>query len=190
VGPQGKVSGDITDYKPHVAGAGMVVRKSAYELLKQHGFRWILSDGKNGILNTGEDLELCYALALAGYRIWYDENLGLTHYMPKSRLTQESLLELIRRNRIAGPLQAGYEIAWRGIHTSALKFYFYRVLMLGLWLAKGAVKFLLGRQTWLSLRIAFADWFQSLFDYGVLRRIFRNDLPRIQQLKEKRPICQ
>lgn len=99
VGAQGKVSGDITAYKPHVAGAGMVVRKSGYERLKQGGFHPMLTGGRRGNLTPGEDVELCYALVLAGYRIWYDEELRLTHFMPSGRLTQNHLLELIRRNR-------------------------------------------------------------------------------------------
>ncbi len=183
VGAQGKVSGDITEHKRHVAGAGMVVRKSAYELIKQRGFRPVLTGGRRGNLTAGEDLELCYAVVLAGYRIWYDENLCLTHFMPKDRITIESLLEMNRRNRIAGPLQAGYEIALRGTDASPLKFYLHRVLLLGSWLLKSALKFLLQRESWLALRIAFSDWTQSLFDYAELRRVFRLHYPEILKLK-------
>lgn len=188
VGAQGKISGDITDYKPHVAGAGMLVRKSAYEKLKQGGFRPVLTGGRRGNLTAGEDLELCYALAIFGYRIWYDDTLVLTHFMPRSRLIQDHLLEMIRRNRIAGPRQAGYEIALRGGEAGALKFYLHRVWLLGSWLLKSLLKFLLGRESFLRLRIAFGDWAQSLFDYGELRRVMRDDLPRILRLRENPPI--
>jgi glycosyltransferase involved in cell wall biosynthesis len=190
IGPQGKASGDITSYKRHVAGAGMVVRKSAYQCLKQLGFRPVLSGGRRGNLTAGEDLELCYALVLAGYRIWYDENLRLTHFMPKGRITTNNLLEMSRRNRIAGPIQAGYEAALNGGNISVLKFYLRRVLQLGSWLLKGAMKFLLRKQSWLSLRIAFGDWFQSLYDYGALNRTLRVELPRINRLKENQPVFQ
>lgn len=187
VGAQGKNSGDITAYKPHVAGAGMVVRKSAYEMLKQRGYRPLLSGGRRGNLTAGDDLELCYALVLSGHRIWYDEVLCLSHFMPKGRLTQSHLLEMMRRNRIAGPRQVGYEIALRGGEAKPLRFYLHRVRLLGWWLAKDLAKFLLGRKSWIGVRIAFADWIQSLFDYGVLRRVIRENYADVHRLKQNRP---
>lgn len=72
-----------------VYGAGFVLRKKAYQTLSNAGFNPILSDrlGKN--LSAGGDIEICYAIALAGYDIWYDERLKFKHYIPKNRITWE-----------------------------------------------------------------------------------------------------
>src|SRR5262249_39842232 len=140
-----------------------------------------------GTLLPGEDLELCFALVLAGYRTWYDEHLHVTHFMPKGRLTLDHLFELKRRNRMAGPMQAGYEIALRSDGIGAFGYYARRVLLRAFWLLKGALKFLLRRESWLSVRIAFSDWFRSLFDYFALRRVLRAHLAEILQLRYKSP---
>jgi hypothetical protein len=82
---------------------------------------------------------------------------------------------------------ACYEIALRGEDIGAVKFYLWRIVLLGSWLGRAALKFLLLRISWPTLRIAFSDWVQSLFDYGALRRVLRDDLPRVIQLKQSRP---
>jgi glycosyltransferase involved in cell wall biosynthesis len=184
VGAQGKATGDITDYKSHVAGAGMVVRKSAYQRLKQRGFYPILSDGKSGILNTGEDLELCYAMAILGYRIWYDDTLCLTHFMPKARLTQNSLLGLICRNQVIGPTLACYEAALRRPDDSALMIYWRGLWKHGGWTLKSLVKFLLGREEWMTCYLQWLDFWHSLTALTALRRAFKFYYPEIIKLKK------
>jgi glycosyltransferase involved in cell wall biosynthesis len=84
-GPQAKASGKVKHNI--VYGAGFVLRKTAYKMISNAGFRPMLSDrlGKN--LSAGGDIELCYAIALAGYNIWYDERLKFKHYIPKNRIT-------------------------------------------------------------------------------------------------------
>src|SRR5882672_6498139 len=131
VGAQGGEGGDITDYKPHVAGAGMILRKSAYLNLLERGFNFSLRDREKGKLTAGGDTELCYALALCGYHIWYDQRLKLEHFMPAVRLTKSYFWELARGIRSAGPALACYEIALRGGDTSPWWFYLRRVFLLG-----------------------------------------------------------
>ena len=187
IGAQGPHEGDITEQKPHVAGAGMVVRKSALEDLKRQKFKPLLVGRQGAAASSGEDYEICYALALAGWRIWYDSRLKLTHFIPAQRLSNAYLWRLADGIRRAGPVLACYEIALCGTKVRALQFYFYRVCLLGLWLLKGAVKFLLGRESWVRLRIAFSDWIQTLCDYGELRRVLRDHLPRVLELKKNDP---
>lgn len=185
VGAQGKAAGDITDYKPHVAGAGMVVRKSAYQLLKQRGFRPMLSGGRRGNLMPGEDLELCYAMAILGYRIWYDEALNLAHFMPKSRLTQDNLLELIRHNRIAEPILSCYEAALRRPGDSAMMIYLRNLRRHAEWAMKSIAKFLLGRQDWLSCQLQWLQFRDALISLPELRRAFKLHYPEVLKLKQE-----
>ena len=99
-GPQGdiytgKVSeGNITWKRGFVWGAGMVVRKSAWEKLIADGFRTSMSCRKGTELSSGGDSEACYALVLAGWHIYYDSRLKLKHCMPAGRLDWDYLIRL------------------------------------------------------------------------------------------------
>ena len=165
----------------------MVLRRSAYQELKRRGFKPLLMGRQGAILTSGEDTELGYALALVGYRIWYDSRLKLVHFMPANRLTRAYHWKLVRGCQQGGLSLACYEIALRGEDIGAVKFYLWRIVLLGSWLGRAALKFLLLRISWPTLRIDFSDWVQSLFDYGALRRVLRDDLPRVIQLKQSRP---
>jgi glycosyltransferase involved in cell wall biosynthesis len=86
-GPQGPRSGKVTDNK--VYGAGCVIRHSAYHKLVGSGFKSLLTDRRGTELSSGGDYELCFALAIMGYDIWYDERLRFTHFITRERLTWE-----------------------------------------------------------------------------------------------------
>ncbi|RAU82363.1 glycosyltransferase [Pontibacter arcticus] len=93
-GKQANVSGKVP--RNAVYGAGCVVRKSAYNGVIEAGFRPMLSDRVAANLSSGGDYELCYALVLAGYDIWYDERLLFKHFMPKDRLQWEYYLRFFK----------------------------------------------------------------------------------------------
>ncbi len=99
-GPQldihtGKISeGNITYKRGQVWGAGMVVRKKAWDKLIADGFRTSMSCRKGAELSSGGDSEACYALVLAGWDIWYDPRLKLKHCMPAGRLDWNYLVRL------------------------------------------------------------------------------------------------
>jgi glycosyltransferase involved in cell wall biosynthesis len=95
-GPQACVSGKVIDNK--VYGAGCVIRKSAYQKLLHVGFQSLLTDRKGNTLTSGGDYELCYALAILGYDIWYDDRLRFIHYITKERLTFEYYLRYARQS--------------------------------------------------------------------------------------------
>ena len=82
-GPQGAKSGKM----PFVHGAGIIIRKAAYAALKKADFTFILSDRKQNQLSSGGDYELCCALALAGYDIWYEQQLQFSHFISSERIT-------------------------------------------------------------------------------------------------------
>jgi len=79
-----------------LCGAGLFMRHTAWRLLKQANFQSLLNGrvGENQLMG-GEDDELCYAVKLAGYEIWYTPTLCLTHFMTKNRLTKEYVPRII-----------------------------------------------------------------------------------------------
>ena len=89
-GPQAHRSGKVMDNK--VYGAGCAIRQSAYQKLLNSGFKTLLVDRRGTELSSGGDYELCLALAIMGYDIWYDERLRFTHYITAERLTWEYFL--------------------------------------------------------------------------------------------------
>jgi hypothetical protein len=79
-------------------GAGCVIRKSGYEAIMKAGFRSLLTDRLGKELSSGGDYEICYALVMAGYDIWYDERLVFKHYIPKERFTKEYYIQYLRES--------------------------------------------------------------------------------------------
>lgn len=95
-GSQSEIKGDITRTAGAVWGAGMAVRKKALVDLYSKGFTPFLSDRKKESLTSGGDIELCYALRLAGWKIWYEPSLKLQHFIPQQRLNWNYLRKLSR----------------------------------------------------------------------------------------------
>lgn len=91
----GKITeGNITWKRGFVWGAGMILRKTALKNLYNSGFTSIMSDRKGYHLSSGGDSELCYALVLSGWQVWYDDRLKLIHCMPSGRLVWDYLIRL------------------------------------------------------------------------------------------------
>jgi GT2 family glycosyltransferase len=95
-GPQAERSGDITETRGFLYGAGLVVRTSACRAVFQAGFDFCGSDRRGNNLSSGGDTELCLALRLAGWRLYYEEQLQTVHLMPKDRLNWLYLRRLYR----------------------------------------------------------------------------------------------
>lgn len=95
-GPQAAASGRVDNCL--VYGAGAVLRKSAWEMLQRHGFSAALTDRLGHQLSSGGDYELSYAIALAGYTIWYDEQLVFRHFITANRLTRAYYIAYIRES--------------------------------------------------------------------------------------------
>lgn len=80
-------------------GAASVVSRAGWRKLRKAGFQFILSahrpDGLTFGLGTtgGEDVELCLALQLAGYRLWYEPRLQYEHHIVGARLTENYLVK-------------------------------------------------------------------------------------------------
>ena len=87
VGGQGPTpSGPITIERGFIYTAGGVFRKSAIDNIIHQGFQKLLSGRTATSLGAGEDVELCYAIVLAGGEIHYDERLQFQHLMPTGRI--------------------------------------------------------------------------------------------------------
>ncbi|NER78119.1 MAG: glycosyltransferase family 2 protein [Leptolyngbya sp. SIO1D8] len=98
VGTQGpEEGGDITWSRGRLIGAGLTIRKSAWQRLVDEGFTSLLVGCKGKALNRGEDTELTFALVLAGWRLWYEPQLTLRHHLQSERL-QWSYLRRLSRN--------------------------------------------------------------------------------------------
>ena len=85
IGPDNGPSGDVTTINM-LCGAGLNVRHAALADIRSKGFRSIAVGRQGGSLGAGEDLELTYFLRLAGWKLWLDPRLRLTHYLPARRL--------------------------------------------------------------------------------------------------------
>jgi hypothetical protein len=86
VGPQGPECGLVTELWTTFWTAGMSLRRSAWDQLVDHGFRFRLAGRQGAALTGGEDTELCYALRLAGWKLWYEPRLHYRHFLPERRL--------------------------------------------------------------------------------------------------------
>lgn len=93
---QAEEEGELKEETASLFGAGLVVRREALVKLKDRKFSPILTDrlGKN--LSSGGDTELCFAIRMAGFKLWYSDQLQFRHFLPASRLTINYLYKLNR----------------------------------------------------------------------------------------------
>ncbi|MEL7356071.1 MAG: glycosyltransferase [Cyanobacteria bacterium J06560_6] len=97
VGSQGPESGgDVTWTEACLVGAGLSLRKTAAQQLIEAGFQSLLVGCKGKALNRGEDTEICFALVLAGWHLWYEPRLQLKHFLTADRLHWKYLRRLRR----------------------------------------------------------------------------------------------
>lgn len=115
-GPQAPSPGKVPENK--VYGAGCVIRHSAYEKILAGGFKSLLTDRRGAELTSGGDYELCLAIAIVGYDIWYDDQLRFTHFITKERLTWDYFLRYaVESSRCFNVIQSYKVIASHtGIH--------------------------------------------------------------------------
>jgi len=96
VGPQGDSTGYVIDARGYLWGAGLTIRRAAWDEIIRNGFTFTLSGRHGTNLSSGEDSEICFALRCYGWRLWYDEKLSYYHYLPPIRLTWSYLKKLYR----------------------------------------------------------------------------------------------
>lgn len=119
-GPQSTTNGKA----PYLHGAGVILRKEVLLRLEKAGFRFLLSDRKGDRLSSGGDYELCYAVALAGYTIWYQKELTFKHFIPSDRTTWKYCRKFIRESAPSIDVLDVYR--YYLTHDKALQVDFYR----------------------------------------------------------------
>jgi glycosyltransferase involved in cell wall biosynthesis len=113
VGRQAEQEGDITDTRGYLWGAGLCLRKKALDGLVENGFSFLLTDRKGEALSSGGDAELCYALKLTGWRLWYEPQLRLRHFLTAPRLQWKYLRRISRGFGAATAGIDAYEMAFK-----------------------------------------------------------------------------
>jgi glycosyltransferase involved in cell wall biosynthesis len=108
VGTQGQRSDDITWTRGYLWGAGLTIRKSAWASLTAEGFRFQLNDRAGQTMLSGGDAELCLALRLAGWKLWYEPRLNIRHFIPAGRLDWKYAKAIARGFGAAAPVLNAY----------------------------------------------------------------------------------
>ncbi|AKQ44834.1 hypothetical protein TH63_03085 [Rufibacter radiotolerans] len=133
-GPQAASSGRVKNNV--VYGAGSVIRKAAIEAIAQTNFTPLLTDRLGAKLTAGGDYELCYTVAMAGYEIWYEDQLRFRHFMPNGRLGWEYTTRLVKEGARSFEVLVPYRIFLNKGSRNRLSFYFYLSLTAASYAAK------------------------------------------------------
>ncbi|NQV03759.1 MAG: glycosyltransferase family 2 protein, partial [Bacteroidia bacterium] len=96
VGKQADNTRDITDIQEYLWGAGLSLRKSAYNQIYQTGFTPLLKDRSGTGLGAGGDQELCLAFRLCGFRLWYIDTLEMEHVIPEKRFEWNYVINMFK----------------------------------------------------------------------------------------------
>jgi glycosyltransferase involved in cell wall biosynthesis len=110
IGVPAEKSGDVT-YKTFVLGAGLITRRFLFLKIFDDKYPSLLNGRDGNKLSTGDDFEYCKRLILWGYKLYYDENLKLRHFIPKERLTIEYRDKLMQGISEAGKILREYDLA-------------------------------------------------------------------------------
>lgn len=94
VGKPMKHSG-IANARTYLAGAGMILRRSAVELMQRFSFKQLLIDRKGRELTSGGDVELCLITMFLGYDLYFDERLKFIHFIPAERLSWKYCVDMM-----------------------------------------------------------------------------------------------
>lgn len=119
-GPQWSGPGKVLSNR--IYGAGAVIRKSAYLKLMSVGFKSLLSDRKGTSLSSGGDHELCYALSIIGYDIWYDDRLRFSHFITKERLTWEYFMRYAHESTACFDVLTSYKMIALDVNSHKFPF--------------------------------------------------------------------
>lgn len=111
VGPQNACTGEVTTSKGFLWGAGAVINMQAYQILLEAGFERIITYANYPRIARGEDIELCLAIKLSGYQIWYDEALTFGHYISKEKLNWAYLVKLVKEGSVMSSIVGIYKAA-------------------------------------------------------------------------------
>jgi len=113
IGRQAERSGDVTEGRGYLYGAGLCLRRKAVLGLFDQGFEFLNAGRAGARLASGDDQELCLALRLAGWRLWYEDSMVFRHYMPANRLRWSYAKAMFAGFGRSGPTLSCYRNAYR-----------------------------------------------------------------------------
>ena len=144
VGAQnGGRTGSLPRHDGYIYGAGSVVRLQAWLHLRSAGFAFTTAAKRGAVLSGAEDVELGDAMRLAGYQLWYDDDIRFKHFMYKGRLTWSYLLRMAHGTGSSQLTSVVYYFIFRHPSLSESKFrwlYAKRLVWMLLQLAKHPVR--------------------------------------------------
>jgi glycosyltransferase involved in cell wall biosynthesis len=85
-----------------VAGAGMVIRREAWQQVGSRYGTLQMRDRAGRETSSGGDIELCYVVSLLGWDLAQHSGLRMQHWLPTSRFALEYLRSLARSNSVVG----------------------------------------------------------------------------------------
>jgi glycosyltransferase involved in cell wall biosynthesis len=102
------LTGEPSNAPWFIKGAGMAIRREAWQALRQLGFTSRLVDRSGETLSGGGDTELTTALRLNGWKLAILPELRVRHFMPNRRLEWTYLRKLVRGYSTAHVLLDAY----------------------------------------------------------------------------------
>ncbi|MGH2645317.1 MAG: glycosyltransferase, partial [Chitinophagaceae bacterium] len=169
-GPQAEQSGKTMI----LHGAGIIIKKDAFTKLKMVGFNFMLSDRKGDKLSSGGDYELCYAVALTGYDVWYEASLKFSHFIEESRFSWEYCKRFIRESAPALDVLEVYRYCFIDGERRLILFYFYCLKMLSFHIYKVFHSCKIRYQYRHDQQIRFLENFHLRFHIERIKSIIRN----------------
>lgn len=143
VGPQADSDGEIsfTSTSKCLYGAGIVIRRSAWNRLVDSGFKPQLLGRKGAWVTSGEDNEICLALVAMGWRLSYSHRLSFRHVMPRKRLNEAYCRVLYRSFGEASVVLNVYRDFLLGRTSPSVFRHWTSVRLVKSWLARGRARF-------------------------------------------------
>jgi glycosyltransferase involved in cell wall biosynthesis len=89
VGPQAVSNGRMPKNRGYLYGAGMVIRKKYLQSILSSNFPFATTDRKGNSLSGGHDVEMSMVFRLAGYEVWFSNELKFKHYIETHRISWE-----------------------------------------------------------------------------------------------------
>lgn len=100
-GKQAGHSGDVTDTRMTLFGAGLSFRSPAIRAIFFDGPPLFLTGRTGDVLLRGDDSELCLRCVLLGWRLWYDEDLRIRHNILPRRISWDYVLRAVYGGGVA-----------------------------------------------------------------------------------------
>jgi len=95
----------------YVYGAGMVLRRSAWEKILSLGYKSLLTDRVGASLSCGGDVEICAAMRIAGFEVYASDELVFRHHIGAGRMRLSYYARLLNGSGDAGAILSMWHAA-------------------------------------------------------------------------------